>query len=62
MDSAPDICAAQREVLAAHGRPEVTEEYLRRYIGRHLIGLFDIFPTGDPRVAKARATLSTLLF
>jgi putative thioredoxin len=29
---------------------------------RHLIGLFDIFPTGDPRVAKARATLSTLLF
>jgi len=40
MDSAPDICAAQREVLAAHGRPAVTEEYLRRYIGRHLIGLF----------------------
>jgi putative thioredoxin len=29
---------------------------------RHLIGLFDIFPPGDPRVAKARATLSTLLF
>jgi len=28
----------------------------------HLIGLFDIFPPGDPRVAKARATLSTLLF
>ena len=40
MDSAPDICAAQLEVLAAHGRPPVTEEYLRRYIGRHLIGLF----------------------
>ena len=40
MDSAPDICAAQREVLAAHGRPAVTEEYLRRFIGRHLIGLF----------------------
>ena len=40
MDSAPDICAAQLEVLAAHGRPAVTEEYLRRYIGRHLIGLF----------------------
>jgi putative thioredoxin len=29
---------------------------------RHLVGLFDIFPPGDPRVAKARATLSTLLF
>jgi putative thioredoxin len=28
----------------------------------HLIGLFDIFPPRDPRVAKARATLSTLLF
>ena len=40
MDSAPDICAAQLEVLAAHGRSSVTEEYLRRYIGRHLIGLF----------------------
>jgi len=40
MDSAPDICAAQLEVLAAHGRASVSEEYLRRYIGRHLIGLF----------------------
>ena len=40
MDSAPDICAAQLEVLAARGRPAVTEEYLRRYIGRHLVGLF----------------------
>jgi len=40
MDSAPDICAAQMEVLAAHGRPAVTEEFLRRYIGRHLIDLF----------------------
>ena len=29
---------------------------------RHLIGLFDIFPPGDPRVAKARSTLSILLF
>jgi putative thioredoxin len=28
----------------------------------HLIGLFDIFPPGDPRVTKARATLSSLLF
>ncbi|HEX3390295.1 MAG TPA: tetratricopeptide repeat protein [Streptosporangiaceae bacterium] len=28
----------------------------------HLIGLFDVFPPGDPRVAKARASLSSLLF
>ena len=28
----------------------------------HLLGLFDIFPPKDPRVAKARATLSSLLF
>ncbi len=28
----------------------------------HLIGLFEIFPPRDPRVAKARATLSSLLF
>ena len=29
---------------------------------RHLLGLFEIFPPRDPRVAKARATLSSLLF
>jgi thioredoxin len=28
----------------------------------HLVGLFDILPPRDPRVAKARSTLSTLLF
>ena len=28
----------------------------------HLIGLFDAFPPRDPRVTKARATLSSLLF
>ncbi|MGH3156468.1 MAG: tetratricopeptide repeat protein [Streptosporangiaceae bacterium] len=28
----------------------------------HLIGLFDIFPPRDPRVTKARGTLSSLLF
>jgi phosphoglycolate phosphatase len=40
MDSAPDICAAQMQVLAANGRGDVSEAFLRRYIGRHLIGLF----------------------
>jgi putative thioredoxin len=29
---------------------------------RHLISLFDAFPPREPRVAKARATLSSLLF
>jgi putative thioredoxin len=28
----------------------------------HLVGLFDIFPPRDPRVTKARGTLSSLLF
>ena len=28
----------------------------------HLVGLFDIFPPRDPRVSKARAALSALLF
>jgi thioredoxin len=28
----------------------------------HLVGLFDILPPRDPRVSKARSTLSTLLF
>jgi putative thioredoxin len=28
----------------------------------HLVGLFDILPPRDPRVGKARSTLSTLLF
>ena len=28
----------------------------------HLISLFDVFPPGDPRVARARGTLSSLLF
>jgi HAD superfamily hydrolase (TIGR01509 family) len=40
MDSAPDICAAQMEVLAANGCTSVSEESLRPYIGRHLIDLF----------------------
>jgi putative thioredoxin len=34
----------------------------RERVRVHLIGLFDVFPPGDPRVAKARGTLSSLLF
>jgi putative thioredoxin len=29
---------------------------------RHLLSLFEIFPPRDPRVTKARGTLSSLLF
>jgi phosphoglycolate phosphatase len=41
MDSAADICAAQRTVLAAEGfSGDLSDAFLRGYIGRHLIDLF----------------------
>lgn len=41
MDSAADICGAQREVFAAEGfTRELSDPFLRGYIGRHLIDLF----------------------
>ena len=41
MDSAADICGAQRDVLAAAGYSgDLSDAYLRGYIGRHLIELF----------------------
>src|SRR6266576_537594 len=74
--SSPDDVEAQCQVAdldLANGRVEDSFDRLlgviRRTSGedrdqarRHLIGLFDIFPPKDPRVAKARSTLSTLLF
>jgi putative thioredoxin len=74
--SSPDDVDAQSKVAdldLANGRVDDAFDRLlgvvRRTSGedrdqarRHLISLFDIFPPGDPRVAKARATLSTLLF
>ncbi len=60
MDSAPDICAAQLAVLAANGRDDVSEAFLRRYIGRHLIGLFQDLGFGDdamePLIQSYRTT------
>jgi HAD superfamily hydrolase (TIGR01549 family) len=51
LDSAADICGAVRQALS--NDPEckpVTEDYLRSYIGRHLIDLFaDIFPHYTPQ-------------
>lgn len=40
VDSAPDICGAIQTVLQNHGRHDVTDEFLRGYIGRHLIDTF----------------------
>lgn len=40
LDSAHDICGAVRQVLSATGRGDVPFEYLRSYIGRHLLDLF----------------------
>jgi putative thioredoxin len=72
----PDDVEAQSQVAdidLATGRVEEAFDRLlgtvRRTSGpdrdqarRHLISLFEIFPPRDPRVAKARSTLSTLLF
>src|SRR6185437_5487297 len=40
VDSQTDICGAITEVLAAHGRTDVSHQVLRRYIGRNLIEEF----------------------
>jgi HAD superfamily hydrolase (TIGR01509 family) len=45
LDSAADICGAIQTVLAATARNDVGQDYLKRYIGYHLIELFnDLFP------------------
>jgi phosphoglycolate phosphatase len=49
LDSAPDICGAIQEVLKAHDHPKVPDSFLRSYIGRHLIELFQhLFPAYTP--------------
>ncbi len=73
---APSDVAAQIQVAdldVAEGNPEAGFDRLlgviRRTAGddrdrarKHLISLFDVLPPRDPRVTKARATLSSLLF
>ncbi len=45
LDSAADICAAIREALAGTSHSQVAQEFLRGYIGRHLLDLFgELFP------------------
>jgi putative thioredoxin len=72
----PDDVEAQARVAdieLAMGRIDASFSRLLDAIGRasgeerdkarvHLLGLFEIFPPRDPRVTKARATLSSLLF
>jgi phosphoglycolate phosphatase len=50
LDSATDICGAVRQVLSATGEcPEFSHEYLKSYIGRHLIDLFgEVLPHYGP--------------
>jgi phosphoglycolate phosphatase len=45
LDSAADICGAIQSVLASTRQNSVTDEFLHRYIGRHLLDLFqDLLP------------------
>jgi len=74
--SSPDDVEAQAQVAdldLASGRVDEAFDRLLGLIRRtsgedrnqarlHLVGLFDIFPPRDPRVTKARGTLSALLF
>ena len=75
-DERPEDAEAQARVAdidMAMGRIEASFdrllETIRRTSGderdvarKHLVGLFEIFPPKDPRVSKARAKLSSLLF
>ena len=69
----PDAQARAADVDLALGRVDAGFNRLldtvRRTSGdernrarQHLVGLFSVFPPKDQRVAKARATLSSLLF
>ena len=45
LDSARDICSAVQQVLDAHGGGTKDFEYLKSFVGLHLIDLFqDVFP------------------
>ena len=48
LDSAPDICAAVQEVIVTNGAGVREFEYLKSFVGLHLIDLFqDVFPAFD---------------
>jgi phosphoglycolate phosphatase len=50
VDSASDICGAIQEVLCANSRNDVTDAFLRRYIGRHLIDMFQDLGFAAPQI------------
>ena len=54
LDSAPDICGAQSEVLATAGCPPVTFDFLKSYVGLELRAVFRATIPGitDAEVAK----------
>jgi phosphoglycolate phosphatase len=54
VDSAQDICAAIQGVLSKTASAPVTDQFLRRYIGRHLTDLFqDVLPGLEPAQMEA---------
>ncbi len=54
VDSAIDICGAIQGVLSKTSASAVTDDNLRRYIGRHLIELFqDVLPGAEPARIEA---------
>jgi putative thioredoxin len=69
----PDAQARVADIDVYMGRPEAAFDRLLDTVRRtsgdernqarlHLLRLFELFPPRDPRVSKARATLSSLLF
>ena len=49
VDSACDICGAIQDVLAGTTQNKIEDQFLRGYIGRHLIDLFaELFPHYSP--------------
>jgi HAD superfamily hydrolase (TIGR01509 family) len=74
VDSAADICGAIQGVLLGEGVTSISDEFLRGYIGRHLLDVFrDIFPSAQPalidrmideyrRLYPARQHASTSLY
>jgi HAD superfamily hydrolase (TIGR01509 family) len=49
VDSAADICGAIKSALADTPRNDLDDAFLKRYIGRHLLDLFnDVFPDFTP--------------
>jgi HAD superfamily hydrolase (TIGR01509 family) len=54
LDSARDICGAVQQVLDGCGRQDVPFDFLKSYIGLHLLDLFeDIFPAHTPEEVDA---------